>query len=298
MENCFLPTRGASACFRLRSGWSWALLLMTLCTAQAALAVNAPLNPPAQRLRAELGGVAASADVRMVSDWIMRKNKHKGRPFIVVDKKGGMLFAFEANGHLLAGSPGLFGAMHSDVLTTAQAAKSIDDVGESDKITPAGVFRGEAYKSPSYGNAVRFARYANSNLLIHRAFNSERMRLLKSPTLSDRRITYGCINVPPAFMDHVLVTHFGGESTVFVLPENQSARSFFSIHEAPGPLTPAEIAAADEPLIVAVAARAVETMPPGNAARGNPDQTPDKPYNDPAPVVVTDLRGELRKKIN
>jgi hypothetical protein len=202
------------------------LLATQFCTA-------APVNTDTPSARVDLRGAAASSDVRLVADWLMRNNKHQGNPFIVADKVGGMVFAFDATGKLLAKAPALFGKMRSDVLTHEQANKKWEDTLPSDMITPAGIFSAEAYRSPSYGASVRFAEFAHSNLLIHRAPVEWRRKTLQSASKVRPRVTYGCINVLPEFINQVLVPNFKGRSTVVVLPEKQSAKSFFAINDAP-----------------------------------------------------------------
>ena len=193
---------------------------------------SAQSSPALPRIQIDMKGSVASAEVVLVANWIMRKNKHQGHPYIIADKVGSLLFAFDAHGILLAATPALFGEAHSDVLTEAQADKTLEETLKADKITPAGLFDADAYLSPSYGKSVRFAGYTHTNLLIHRAPDATRLRRLQSPTTSDNRITYGCINVLPEFVDKVLLPNFSGKSTVVVLPETQSAESFFAMNDA------------------------------------------------------------------
>jgi len=182
--------------------------------------------------RVDLKGSTAAADVQMVADWMLRENKHRGHPFIVADKVNSVIFAFDANGVLLAKAPALFGAARGDVLTDEQANKTIEAMVPADMITPAGLFVSEAYLSLSYGKSVRFAGYENSNLLVHRAPGARRLKQLQSLNASNTRITLGCINAHPDFMNKVLIPHFSGESSVVILPETQSAKTFFAINDA------------------------------------------------------------------
>jgi hypothetical protein len=214
------------------------LMSATRVSARAAGSASIPASDPDQampRARVDMKGVAASADVQLVADWLIRDNRHRGHPFVVADKVNGFIFAFDASGVLLAKAPALFGAARGDVLTEEQANKTIAETLPADMITPAGLFVAEAYLSPSYGKSVRFAGYANSNLLIHRAPGPKRLKQLQSATASDTRITLGCINAHPDFMEKVLIPNFSGESTVVILPEAQSARSFFAINDATEP---------------------------------------------------------------
>ncbi len=171
-------------------------------------------------------------EVRLVVDWILRTDQHAGRPFIVGDKTNGLLLAFRGDGELIAQAPALYGAVRTDEMTQAQADKSWKELVDADKITPAGIFPALAYQSPAYGSSIRFAEYANSNLLIHRAPAEWRRRNLQSGETAKMRVTYGCINVMPDFLDKVLLPIFNGESTVFILPEKRSAREFFAIDDS------------------------------------------------------------------
>ena len=112
-------------------------------------------------------------------------------------------------------------------------------------ITPAGIFPAHAYRSAAYGESVRFAKYANSNLLIHRAPGDKRRRLLQSAAVADAHMTLGCINVLPEFIAKVLMPNFRGESTVFILPETQPAQSFFAIGDTVGRMAQTQGAAVD-----------------------------------------------------
>ena len=176
--------------------------------------------------------IIMSDDVRLVADWILRNNKQMGRPFIIADKANGLLFAFRENGELIAKARALYGAVRTDEMTQEQADKTWEELVAGDMITPAGIFPALGYQSPTYGASIRFAEYANSNLLIHRAPAKWRRKNLEAPRTDRIRVTYGCINVLPEFLDNVLLPVFNGESTVFILPETQSPREFFAIDDS------------------------------------------------------------------
>ena len=175
--------------------------------------------------------IAMSEDVRVVVDWILRNDKQLDRPFIVADKANGLLFAFRANGEIVAKGRALYGAVRTDEMTQEQADKTWEEMVAADMITPAGIFPAHGYVSPAYGDSIRFAEYANSNLLIHRAPAEWRRKNLQTPKADRMRVTYGCINVLPEFLDKALLPVFSGESTIFILPETQSPREFFAIDD-------------------------------------------------------------------
>jgi hypothetical protein len=188
-------------------------------------------RPPAPAVQE----IVMSDDVRLVADWILRNDKQMGRPFIIADKANGLLFAFRENGEVIGRARALYGAVRTDEMTQEQADKTWEALVAADMITPAGIFPALGYQSPSYGASIRFAEYANSNLLIHRAPAEWRRRNLQAPKADRSRVTYGCINVLPEFLDNVLLPVFSGESTIFILPETQSPREFFAIDDMGGP---------------------------------------------------------------
>jgi hypothetical protein len=55
-----------------------------------------------------------------------------------------------------------------------------------------------------------------------------RLERLQSPAPEDRRITFGCINVPRAFYtDVVLKTFAGGSGVVYILPDTKTVAEVF-----------------------------------------------------------------------
>ncbi|MDB5812545.1 MAG: hypothetical protein JWN94_4667 [Betaproteobacteria bacterium] len=189
--------------------------------------VDYPVRPAQPVIEAAL-----PRDVKLVADWVTRNDKHDGRPFIIADKAHGLIFAFRETGELIAKGRALYGAMRTDEMTQEQADKTWEQLVAADKITPAGIFPALGYQSPAYGASIRFAELANSNLLIHRAPAEWRRKNLQSAQAERMRVTYGCINVLPEFLDNVLMPIFNGESTVVILPETQSAREFFAIDDS------------------------------------------------------------------
>lgn len=188
-------------------------------------------QPAVKRPRADFNGVPAGADARIVADWMVRHNKHRAGPFIIADKAGGVMYAFDGAGVLIAKSPALYGKARGDTLTDAQAAKPIGELSDEDKVTPAGLFYAKGVDT-RYGSGVVLAEYARTRISIHQVVNSGtegRLRRLYSVSLADHRVTFGCINATADFISRVVVPFFGGESVIAVLPEQQGAVSFFGI---------------------------------------------------------------------
>ena len=73
-----------------------------------------------------------------------------------------------------------------------------------------------------YKNAVSLHRVIANNP------EERRLERLTTPTPLDDRISYGCINVPTNFFDHVVKPTFTGAScVVYVLPETRSISEIF-----------------------------------------------------------------------
>ena len=57
-------------------------------------------------------------------------------------------------------------------------------------------------------------------------------RRLASAAIKDKRVSYGCINVPAAFYAAVVLPAFtGAEGIVYVLPEIRSVRDVFGSYD-------------------------------------------------------------------
>lgn len=178
--------------------------------------------------KADFNGVVASNDVRVVADWQLRKDE--GKPFIIAEKPTGLLYAFDADGKLLAKTPAIYGASVGDMLVPGSEDKTVEETLPNEKVTPAGEFDSEgalAYGAPG----VDFVKQSKSTIAIHTVYlgtpSERRMARLQSETGADNRVSYGCINVLPEFAEQVLGVHFNGRSKVVVLPETEQVEKFF-----------------------------------------------------------------------
>jgi hypothetical protein len=91
-----------------------------------------------------------------------------------------------------------------------------------------------------YKNAVSLHRVITNNPKEHR------LERLATPTPLDKRISYGCINVPAKFYDHVVKPAFTGTyGIVYVLPETRSIgeifRSYYDVESGRGRSTTANL---------------------------------------------------------
>lgn len=180
-----------------------------------------PAPPPLQR-QLQLGAEPASADVQQVAQWVVGSADNGERPFVIVDKRGAKVFVFEPGGRLRGASPVLLGYAAGDHTVAGIGQRPIEQVRPEERTTPAGRFMGERGLNAlredvlwvDYDAAVSMHKVRLTNPKERRA---ER---LASATPADNRISYGCINLPPAFFDEVLwptVRH--AKPVIYVLPE-------------------------------------------------------------------------------
>jgi hypothetical protein len=101
------------------------------------------------------------------------------------------------------------------------------DTRLDERITPAGRFTAERGIDDK-GKDVLWIHY-DAGIALHAVLDNpgERRRdRLASPSADDNRISYGCVNVPTEFYEHVVRPTFeNGSGIVYVLPETQSAMS-------------------------------------------------------------------------
>ncbi|MDT4888495.1 hypothetical protein FQZ97_1250530 [compost metagenome] len=61
-----------------------------------------------------------------------------------------------------------------------------------------------------------------------------RLERLASPAVADKRISYGCINVPADFYDaHIRPVFSGRHAVIYVLPEHKSMQQVFGFRAPP-----------------------------------------------------------------
>jgi len=191
----------------------------------------APLAPygdgaiaPAVTPDASMPLVSASADARQALRWVMDGHDNEGLPFVIVDKKGGRIFVFEAGGQLRGTSPALTGLAPGDHSVPGMAQRSVASLRDYERTTPAGRFVSEPGHNLQ-GEAIVWIDYA-AKLAIHRLRpappSERRAERLASETPDDNRISMGCVVVPVSFYETVVGPVLGkSRGVVYVLPETQ-----------------------------------------------------------------------------
>lgn len=193
----------------------------------AAKAPSAALQP---RLLADFGGTPASPGVREVANWAFYTGDNQGRAVVVLDKQAATVYAFDPRGRLVASAPALLGLTVGDDTAPGVGDKPLSQVRDEEKTTPAGRFVAVPGWDDS-GVDVVWIDYAGA-LAMHRVIDKvraeRRPERLASSNAADRRISFGCINLPIPFYEQVLsptVRQTG--AIVYVLPETRSPREVF-----------------------------------------------------------------------
>jgi hypothetical protein len=211
-----------------------AVLLALIFVLQERRPAPAPPLQPAttQALRQlELGGEAASLDVRRLAQWVVDSGDHGGRSFALVDKRHAKVFLFEADGRLAGATPVLLGFAVGDDTAPGVAAKPLSALRPEERTTPAGRFVSQAGRNADNEDVV-WVDYAAA-VSMHRVrpmrASERRLQRLASPTVDDNRISSGCINVPVAFFEQLLWPRLGSgrQGVVYVLPETRPLDDVF-----------------------------------------------------------------------
>jgi hypothetical protein len=171
------------------------------------------------------------ADASVLARHVVQTNDHSATPFLIVDKRQARLYILDGKGVVVGSSPILLGSARGDDSVAGIGERNVADVRPHERITPAGRFVGEAGRNLK-GEAIVWVDY-DAAVSMHRVRTGNprerRLERLASRTISDNRISYGCINVPAAFFDEHVYPLFGGRRKVmiYVLPETRSFSDVF-----------------------------------------------------------------------
>ncbi len=180
--------------------------------------------------RADFEGEPTSGNARQVADWVADSRDNHGMPFAIIDKAGAKVFVFDADGRLRGATPALLGLARGDFPVRGIGDRALADIRPDERTTPAGRFVASLGFNAKrtdvlwvdYKNAVSLHRVVTNNP------KERRLERLATPTALDKRISYGCINVPASFFDHVVKPAFTGSyGIVYVLPETRSIGEIF-----------------------------------------------------------------------
>ena len=183
--------------------------------------------------------VAPTSDARELVGHVMRSNDHRGAPFLVLDKRAARLWVFDAQARLQGSAPVLLGLAIGDDTAPGVAELPLSEIADAARTTPAGRFVIEPGRN-LHGDDILWIDY-EAAVSMHRvrSVNAGERRLarLASPRAADRRISYGCINVPVAFFNRVLTPFFAESRAIaYVLPETRPMAAVFPFMAVPFPI--------------------------------------------------------------
>jgi hypothetical protein len=201
----------------------------------------------------DFSGVRASLPARQLAQWVLDSGDHEGHGFAIVDKKNARVFVFAPSGALQGASPVLLGAARGDDSVPGIGDRPITQVRPHERTTPAGRFLAEPGFN-AHGEDILWVDY-DAAVSMHRLrtvnAGERRAQRLASPRTDDNRISYGCINVPPAFYDEVLRPLFStGNGVVYILPDIKPLRQVFKfpvVRQKPHQLATGMVPAAGDP---------------------------------------------------
>lgn len=194
------------------------------------VATAAPADLSAPVRKANFGQQVASPDARHVADWVVDARDNRGLPFAIVDKVDARVYVFYADGRLRGTAPVLLGLAVGDDSVPGIGQRKLSTILPEERTTPAGRFVADLDKN-LHGKQMLWVDYDGA-IALHPVVTSNarerRAERLASPSTLDKRISYGCINVPADFFKTVVSPAFTKTSgIVYVLPETRSPQTVF-----------------------------------------------------------------------
>ncbi len=226
---------------------------------------------------------SASADVLDTVHWVEASKDNAGLPFVVVDKVNARAYAFTPYAQLKATAPVLLGAGTGDVVLASPDAP-MSAIPPQKRITPAGRYPARLV-TDTHGKTVLLIDGKNlitMHIVVKGTPAQRRAERLASPATDDNRVSFGCINVPPAFFTTVVDPDFRpGQGIVYILPEKTTPGQLFGFVPTPKAVTAPETAVA--------AAQTPGTLSPAAAVQVSlqAPQAPQAAQAPTAPVALT-----------
>ena len=193
-----------------------------------------PITSVIRHQRANFELEIVSKVSRYLADWIVDSDDNQQMPFVIVDKKAARVFVFNSEGKLIGSAPALLGLTVGDQAIAGIGNRSLASITPEQRTTPAGRFVASLGHNLS-GKEILWVDY-NGAISLHRVVTSSvkerRLQRLESKDLLERRISYGCINVPVKFYDTIISPTFTGTlGVVYVLPDTRLVQDVFGSYE-------------------------------------------------------------------
>jgi len=197
----------------------------------------APAASGGRAREADFRGEAASSDARRVADWVVEGRDNQALPFVIIDKLRAKVFVFDGDGRLRGATLALLGRARGDESAPGVGKRKLHAIRPAERTTPAGRF--VASPGRDFQHDVLWIDYDDS-ISMHRVVTGDpgdhRLQRLSTTSAHDKRISYGCINVPAKFYDDVVISTLGRtDSIVYILPEVKSIREVFAISDVDSP---------------------------------------------------------------
>jgi hypothetical protein len=175
-----------------------------------------------------------SLEARHVADWVVDSGDNRKMPFVIVDKKDAKVFVFYPDGRLRGAARALLGLALGDDAIPGIGERKMSAIRPEERTTPAGRFVASLGRNFG-GIEILWVDY-DAAISMHRVVTNKpkerRLQRLLSTTTNDKRISYGCINVPVKFFDKVVRPAFRGTNgIVYVLPETKLALEVFGSYD-------------------------------------------------------------------
>ena len=181
--------------------------------------------------RANLKQEAASAEARQMADWVVDSGDNQNMPFVILDKKEARVYVFHKHGGLRGAAPVLLGITVGDDSFPGVGNKPLSQVKPEEKTTPAGRFLAASDKNINGADIVwiDYEGAVSFHAVVKGKPEERRAERLASPLPSERRISFGCVNVPVNFFKTALHASFKkSDGIVYVLPDTRSVNQVFA----------------------------------------------------------------------
>ena len=227
---------------RMASNLACLVFLIAACVAPLpALAAGLPAStvaasqgqPGASYRRADFANIEVSQQARDTANWVVDSGDNQGMPFVIIDKTQARVLVFDTHGRLGGAASALLGLAIGDDSVPGIGQRKLSSIQPHERTTPAGRFvaslapnlKGEEILWVDYPNAIAMHPVVTSNP------KERRTERLASSRLQDKRISYGCINIPADFYRRYVSTAFSGTNgVVYVLPETRPNASVFTAY--------------------------------------------------------------------
>ena len=230
---------------KLRSAVALAAALLIAVIPVSGRAADLPTTAPiagehptaARPIQADFGDQAASNDARRIADWALSSQDNADLPFVIIDKTAAKVFVFNRLGTLQGASLALLGMALGDDSVPGIGDRKLSAIPPRDRTTPAGRF--VASLGRDLKTDILWVDYKDA-ISLHRVINGapsdRRLQRLATASPLDKRITFGCINVPVRFYEGVVKKAFTGTvGIVYILPETKALERVFAIGDARAP---------------------------------------------------------------